>query len=204
MAGRSIGSVQNADSILGEVDSLPYQAKTLNEVVKWYANSYPDRIHIRFYSDEGDGESITYKELWINATSIAAGLQYHGFEIGKPIAIMLPTEKEYFFTFFGILLAGGVPVPLYPPARLNLIKDHLNRHCSILNNCKAPLLITIPEAKSFAHLLKSRVATLKGIMTVKDLCQQSESFIELDIGERELAFLQYTSRLKERKLFWKS
>ncbi len=189
----SIGPVQIADLTLGEVDSLPYQAKTLNEVVKWHANSYPDRIHLRFYSDEGDGESITYKELWINATSIAAGLQYHCIEIGQPIAIMLPTEKDYFFTFFGILLAGAVPVPLYPPARLNQIKDHLNRHCSILNNCKTPLLITLPEAKSFAHLLKARVETLKGIMTVKDLCHQSDSFIELDIGERELAFLQYTS-----------
>ena len=106
---------------------------------------------------------------------------------------MLPTEKDYLFTFFGILLAGGVPVPLYPPARLNQIKDHLNRHCSILNNCKTPLLITLPEAKSFAHLMKARVKTLKGIMTVKDLRHQSDSFIELDIGERELAFLQYTS-----------
>jgi 1-acyl-sn-glycerol-3-phosphate acyltransferase len=106
---------------------------------------------------------------------------------------MLPTEKDYFFTFFGILLTGCVPVPLYPPARLNQIKDHLNRQCSILNNCKTPYLITLPEAKSFAHLLKARVKTLKGIMTVKDLSHQGDSFKEIDIDEQELAFLQYTS-----------
>ena len=28
-----------------------------------------------------------------------------------------PPGVDYFFSFFGILLAGGVPVPIYPPAR---------------------------------------------------------------------------------------
>ena len=40
---------------------------------------------------------------------------------------MLPTSKEYLFSFYGTLLAGGIPVPLYPPARLTTIEDHLTR-----------------------------------------------------------------------------
>jgi acyl-CoA synthetase (AMP-forming)/AMP-acid ligase II len=35
----------------------------------------------------------------------------HALEPGNTVAIMLPTGRDYFFSFFGILLAGGVPVP---------------------------------------------------------------------------------------------
>ena len=30
------------------------------------------------------------------------------------MAIILPTCEEFFFTFFGALAIGAVPVPLYP------------------------------------------------------------------------------------------
>ena len=36
---------------------------------------------------------------------------------GQTVAIMLPTGLGYFFSFLGILQAGGIPVPIYPPAR---------------------------------------------------------------------------------------
>ncbi len=188
-----IQSVQISDYQMEVMDSLPHQAQTLNEVLKWHVNAHPDRLHLRFYSDEGKEESITYKELWDHATYIAAGLQDRGIEAGQPVAIMLPTENNYFFSFFGILLAGGVPVPLYPPARLNQIEDHLNRQCSILNNCRAPLLITIPEAKRYVKLLKTQVETLKDIVTVSELGHQSDSFVSPNVHEQDLAFLQYTS-----------
>ncbi|MBF0287838.1 MAG: AMP-binding protein [SAR324 cluster bacterium] len=188
-----IQSVQMSDCQLEELDSLPHQSKTLNDVLKWHVTAHPDRLHLRFYSDEGKEESMTYKELWEHSTHIAAGLQHNGIEAGEPVAIMLPTEKNYFFSFFGILLAGGIPVPLYPPARLNQIEDHLKRQCSILNNCRAPLLITIPEAKRYVQLLKTQVDTLKDIVTVSDLSYGTDSFVPLNGDEQDLAFLQYTS-----------
>ncbi|OZA92651.1 MAG: hypothetical protein B7X57_07560, partial [Erythrobacter sp. 34-65-8] len=47
----------------------------------------------------------------------AAGLQGLGLQPRQTVAIMLPTSREYFFAYFGVLLAGGIPVPIYPPAR---------------------------------------------------------------------------------------
>ncbi len=46
-------------------------------------------------------------------------------------------RREYFFAFFGILLAGAMPVPIYPPARLSQIEEHLRRHAGILANARA-------------------------------------------------------------------
>ena len=87
---------------------------------------------------EGETQApITYRDLWQGALGYASGLAAAGLMPGQTVAIMLPTSKEYLFTFYGTLLAGGVPVPLYPPARLTTIEDHLTRHVGILKSCGA-------------------------------------------------------------------
>ena len=53
---------------------------------------------------------------------------------GQAVAIMLPTCIEYFHCFVGVMLAGGIPVPIYPPARLSQMEDHIRRHARILAN----------------------------------------------------------------------
>ena len=69
---------------------------------------------------EGEAQTpITYRALWQGALGFASGLAAAGLMPGQTVAIMLPTSKEYLFTFYGTLLAGGIPVPLYPPARLD-------------------------------------------------------------------------------------
>jgi len=55
---------------------------------------------------------------------------------------MLPTGQAYLYSFYGVLLAGGVPVPLYPPARLTTIEDHMTRHVAILKSAGAAFMIT--------------------------------------------------------------
>ena len=81
---------------------------------------------------------------------------------------MLPTSKEYLFCFYGTLLAGGIPVPLYPPARLTTIEDHLTRHVGILKSCGAAIMVTIPEAKPIAWLLRAQVESLRAVLVPAD------------------------------------
>ena len=71
---------------------------------------------------------------------------------------MLPTSLDFFAAFFGILLAGGVPVPIYPPARRSQLEDHFRRQSRILANALATVLITVPEARGVARLLRAAVA----------------------------------------------
>ena len=123
------------------------------DVLNWHVEAHPDRPHIHLYSDEGDGEVLTYRQLGEGAQAIAAGLQDKGLMPGDTVSIMLPTGQEYFFTFLGILLAGGIPVPIYPPFRMNQLEDHLRRHSTILRNCGAKMMVIIPEAKRFALVL---------------------------------------------------
>ena len=76
--------------------------------------------------------TLDYATLARAAEAIGAGLQARGVQPGQTVAIMLPTCREYFTSFFGVLAAGAIPVPIYPPARAAQIEDHLRRHGRIL------------------------------------------------------------------------
>jgi 1-acyl-sn-glycerol-3-phosphate acyltransferase len=186
-------AVETAASRPTVAETVPASAQTLIDALNWHAANHPDRPHIRLYSDEDDGEVITYKELRKNAESVAAGLQHLGLQPGEPVAIMLPTGRDYFFSFFGVLLGGGIPVPIYPPARPSRLEEHLRRHTGILENCRAVTLITLGEAKQAAKLLKSQVETLKNVVTVEELSSTSVGLIKTPVGPDDTAFLQYTS-----------
>ncbi|MGD0277945.1 MAG: AMP-binding protein [Smithella sp.] len=178
---------------MGEAHELPHRAQTLADVLNWHLEVHPDRPHIRLYSDEGDGEILTYRQLGDGAQAVAAGLQDKGLLPGDSVSIMLPTGREYFFTFMGILLAGGIPVPIYPPFRMNQLEDHLRRHSAILKNCGAKIMVTIPEAKRFAQILKSQVESMHTLATFQELTSVVTTYEKFNPAMNDIAFLQYTS-----------
>ncbi|MGB7540722.1 MAG: AMP-binding protein, partial [Burkholderiales bacterium] len=166
---------------------------TLIDVLDWQVEANPDRQHVLFYRTPEQTEPMTYRELKTAAIAIAAGLKVHGLEPGQSVAIMLPTCLEFFHCFFGILMAGGVPVPLYPPARLSQLEDHLRRQAGILESCLAPILITVPEAKLVGRFLEAQVDSLDAVVTVRDLCKEGGEFRPQALRAGDVAFLQYTS-----------
>ncbi|MGH8555206.1 MAG: AMP-binding protein, partial [Gammaproteobacteria bacterium] len=110
------------------IAATPQNAQTLVEVLRWHVVTHPDRTHITLLSGDDREEGMSYRELVEEAETSAAALQYRGLKPKEAVAIMLPTARAYFSSFFGVLLAGGVPVPIYPPARMNQLEDHFKRH----------------------------------------------------------------------------
>ena len=178
---------------LADVMATPDDSLTLIDVLNWHVSTHPNRPHIRMYEDEGDGELITYQQLKDAAVRVAGGLQQRGLQPAEPVAIMLPSGPDYFYSFIGILLAGGIPVPIYPPARPSQLEDHIHRHVRILANCLARTFITIPEAKGVAHLLKSQVPNLQHIVTAADLASSTAISTMPVLTTNDIAFIQYTS-----------
>ena len=183
-----IPSIDLADTI-----ATPDDSRTLVDVLNWHAKTHPDRPHIQIYTDEGDGEIITYQQLKDTAMRVAGGLQQRGLKPAEPVAIMLPSGPDYFYSFFGILLAGGIPVPIYPPARPSQLEDHMRRHVRILRNCLARTFITVAEAKNVAQLLKSQVPNLHHIVSAADLVESNAITMPPVLSPGDTAFLQYTS-----------
>jgi acyl carrier protein len=173
--------------------SAPQQAETLIDVLDWHVHTHPNRQHIKFYSDDEQETVMTYGGLKEGAEQIALGLQQLGVKAGETVSLMLPTSRDYFLSFFGILICGAIPVPIYPPARLNQLEDHLLRHRSILENCRTVILITVPEAKAVAHLLMSQVRSLQKVTTPTELRIQQGAVLYPKRLPEDIALLQYTS-----------
>lgn len=174
-------------------ERVPARADTFPSVLDWHVQVHPDRLHIHLYGPDDVVEQMTYSGLRKGSETIAAGLVDLGLSPGQTVAVMLPTSLDYFYCFMGILIAGGIPVPLYPPARLTQIEDHLRRHVDILNNAQVQFLITIPEAQPIARLLRSRVASLKKAVGIEQLSTAGPMRSRLEAKAADIAFLQYTS-----------
>lgn len=180
-------------SVLEEESATPDRATTLIEILEWHVARHPDRPHIVLQNDSGEEQTVTYAGLESSARGVATALLDRDLQPGAAVAIMLPTGVDYFYSFFGVLLAGGVPVPIYPPARASQIEDHLRRHAGILSNALVETLITVPQAKPVALLLKPQVRTLKSVLTPAELSRPGPAAIVQRAKPQDIAMLQYTS-----------
>jgi acyl-CoA synthetase (AMP-forming)/AMP-acid ligase II/acyl carrier protein len=172
---------------------VPAGADTLLQVLDHHVERNPARVHILLYEDGDRIRPITYADLDDGAAQVAAGLRAAGLPIGATVALMLPTGADYFFGFFGILKAGGIPVPIYPPARPEQLEDHLRRHAGILANAGAVFLITVPAARIAARLLKARVASLRAVLTPEQFADGAAAPMPMSGAPDAIAMLQYTS-----------
>src|SRR5438067_613090 len=186
-ADRTLASLVQSEGV-----RPPDQAKTLGEALEYHVERQPERLTVHLYDERGE-HAISYRAVYEGALAYAARLTEAGLAPGQTVAIMLPTSKEYLFCFYGTLLAGGVPVPLYPPARLTTIEDHLTRHVGILKSAGAALMVTIPEAKPLAWLLRAQVESLRAVLVPADFSADAKGFAPVRSGGGQIGFLQYTS-----------
>ena len=190
MRASDVAAVELAD--LEEIPA-PTAARTLLEALDWHVRAHPQRTHVQLYGDTGEARSISYQDLLDGARAVAAGLGRLDVAPGQCVAIMLPTGAEYLHSFMGILLAGAIPVPIYPPARLSQIEDHFHRHARILKNAGVVCLITFAPVKQVSRLLTSHVPGLTRIVTVPELARAGLLDEVSTAAPDAVAFIQYTS-----------
>jgi 1-acyl-sn-glycerol-3-phosphate acyltransferase len=171
------------------------QARTLVEALEWHVAQNPDRLHVTVLQDESTIlATLNYAELASMAKAVAAGLIQRDVVPGDRVALMLPTSPEFFTAFFGILYAGAVPVPIYPPMQLSQLEDYLRRQAKILQNAAPRMLITVSEALRLGVLLRGLVPSLGAIESVGSL-QSAATRISLPqlTDPAATALIQYTS-----------
>jgi len=175
-----------------ETMEQPGGAATLLEAMDWHAARNPQRVHLTLLEDDGPGKPLTYGELASEAGAVASALQRRGLEPGQAVVIMLPTSRAFFRAFFGVLAAGGVPVPIYPPFRWTQIEEHLRRQARIVENCAATMLVTVSGVQPAARLLQAQVPALRHVLSAADLLEHGGSPV-FRPAAGDTALLQYTS-----------
>ncbi|MBV9576159.1 MAG: AMP-binding protein [Gammaproteobacteria bacterium] len=171
----------------------PLKTKTLLEVLLLYGERSPKKPHIYFQNEEGGSDIITYGQLLEFSLRVAEGLRERGLQAGETVAIMQPTHPGFFYTFFGTLLAGGIPVPIYPPFRMHMLEAYAKTEARILSNAEVRILVTFEQAEKLSLLLKTFVPSLKHVTTVTDLLQPNPLKTIYTAEPESFAFIQYTS-----------
>ena len=173
----------------------PSEARTLLEVLQWHAAQHPARVHVTVLEDDTTViGALTYDEVAIAARAVAAGLLDRDVVPGDRVALMLPTSIEFFTAFFGVLYAGAVPVPIYPPMQRAHIEEYARRQAGILRNAGARILITVPVGLKLGSLLGGLVPTLASVESVASLSAHGAGEVLPETqSTAATALIQYTS-----------
>ena len=174
----------------------PVAARTLTEALAWHVDEHPDLVTIRLLCghDGSAVEELTYATLAAEAEECARALSAEGIGRGERVAIMLPPARGFFVDFLGTLLAGGVPVPLYPPIRPAELEAHLGRQARLLDDAGASVLIAEAEPSAAEQILGPLVPSLRSVRTPAMLRDPGGTPLKLLVpGEDDTALIQYTS-----------
>ncbi len=154
---------------------------------------------LRFLSRRAPETRQTWAEVAAAADLVAQRLVAAGIERGDRVAIVYRTEPDFLVVFFGILAAGAVATPLYPPTRLGRTADYARRTAAMLQATSTRLVLA-PER--VARLLGEVLAIARpelGCRSVERLLedraedQPSSAATPATVGPEDLALVQFSS-----------
>jgi 1-acyl-sn-glycerol-3-phosphate acyltransferase len=181
------------ESPVGAAADIGLGVRTLHESLWRHARLDPARVHVFLRGDDGSDEPITYGRLRDEAAAVAGGLRERGVGGGDTVALMLPTGLDFLRSFLGVLLARAIPVPIYPPVRLDRLPEYAARQSAILADAGVRLLVTIPRARPVVSILRPAVPTLADVVSADELASAARTVAGPEGEESDPAFIQYTS-----------
>ncbi|MFN8370298.1 MAG: AMP-binding protein [Bacteriovoracaceae bacterium] len=159
--------------------------KILNDYLQEAAST--EQI-VQFYSLKKI-ERFTYNDIFKNCQKTAATLQKLGIKKGDRVAIMLPTEVNFYYAFFGALLIGAIPAALYPPVSLGQFTEWKQRTQICLDSINTKIILTNNLMIGVVNQLK----TATGALTIEDSLKSDSILSTQMINEEDLAFIQFSS-----------
>jgi len=101
-----------------------------------------------FVSGEGEADTIVpFTELAGDVRRFAAAYRRLGVKKGERIALMLPDSRSFVTAFLSGLHLGAVPVPLYPPMRVDSLGDYLDQTRHIVASAGVRLIVTSNQVR---------------------------------------------------------
>ena len=100
-------------------------ATSLRAIAKYNAVKRPGKVAFRYVGKNKQIVEVTYREHGENIENMICALQKNGF-VGKRVAIIGETCPEWFATYFAVISAGAVAIPLDKELLYDQIKGFLD------------------------------------------------------------------------------
>ena len=134
---------------------------------------------------------VPFARIREQALSVAADLVRRGVRKGDRVALVLPTSPEFVYCFFGVLCAGAVPVPLYPPLRLGKLDEFHRRTAAMLKAVDAAMVVTDERIRRFLGAAVANSAPALGCVTASSLGGSISDAVE--VAADDVAVIQFSS-----------
>ncbi|WP_164020285.1 fatty acyl-AMP ligase [Pyxidicoccus trucidator] len=135
---------------------------------------------------------VSWAEVYRRARCTAAGLARLGVREGERVALLLPTSPGFMDAYFGTLLAGAVPVPLYPPVRLGRLEEYHRATARMLQVTGAAVVLTDSRVRLLLGPSVERARPRLGCHTVDEVSRGDEE-LEVPVRPEGLGLIQFSS-----------
>ncbi len=134
---------------------------------------------------------LSWTAIRQDALAACAGLQTIGVEPGDRVGLVYPTGFDFLTAFFSVVLAGAVPVPLYPPVRLGRLEEYLERTAAMLKAVGTAVVLADSRVARLIGPAALGARPRLGVRSLHDLPQGSAT--PVDRGPDDLALVQFSS-----------
>lgn len=159
--------------------------RTIGELAGQAARMFADREFLRF--PEG---SLTFAEVDEHSNRLAHVLVAHGVRPGDRVAVMLGNVADWPLSWFAILKAGAIAVPVnarYRQADLAFV----------LGDSGAELVLTSAEHAGLVRGVAAQIAAVREVRTLRELAPELADASAADLAiardPSDIANFQYTS-----------
>jgi len=159
----------------------PKGATTLIEVMRRRTALTPDAQYFSLFD-----ETVTYARLWAQSARYAAGLAAAGVGPGDKVCLIYPTCAEFFYTFFGAMRLGALPVPLYPTLGVDAT-------AGIFRDAEAVAVATIGWFRAGVDASVALAPSVRIVVEPNELDSDAPAPPDHPARPDDACFLQYTS-----------
>lgn len=140
---------------------------------------------------DGRAFALSYRELFDDACRIGGGLTALGFEAGSRIALVIPEVNEFIRAFFGITVAGFVPVPLCPPAQAGDVATFTRQSRHVISAARVDAVVTSREVAALLNV--DGIVPAPAILALDSLTDASPLDVPVPVSPDAIALVQFTS-----------
>ncbi|MFI5308987.1 MAG: AMP-binding protein, partial [Polyangiales bacterium] len=150
----------------------------------------------RFRALDGSERFFQWRELEREARRRGALLRASGMEKGQRLALVIAEPHEFVLSFLGAVMAGVVPVPMYPRASFKARNAYVETVSHIVEAAGARALVTLENTRPVIEEVVERGVQIEKILLAEEFFRSDQPTPELTLPAIEpddLCFLQFTS-----------
>jgi fatty-acyl-CoA synthase len=147
------------------------------------------------FVDEASGVEPFHRYQDVERLSARYGgaMQQLGLRKGDRVALILPDDADFVFSFLGAARAGLVPVPIYPPAGLRKLEGYLDNTLHIVQKSGARIVVTSSAIRKLLGTIQLRAPTLERVVPVEPIRTEDHDLRPERVEPEDICFLQFTS-----------